>query len=132
MFNFFIYGGDQVISPDSLRDESVEEIAVVPAEGEKPEVWQRYRDVLKSCVIKRGDEASFVLLGIENQASEHNAMPVKNGIYDFLQYGMQVSKIAAAHKAEGFKGMSRARVPVGVRQKRHTHPCYHACGLLRS
>ena len=53
VFNFFIYGGDQVIQADSLCDESVEEIAIVPLGEEDAETAQRYRDVLKSCVIKR-------------------------------------------------------------------------------
>ena len=74
---FFIWGGDQVIRADSLRDESVEEIAIVPIGEENAETAQRYRDVLKSCVIKRGEDASYVLLGIENQASVHYAMRVR-------------------------------------------------------
>ena len=49
---FFIWGGRQVIKPDALSDESVEEGSVLLA-GEESESAQRYRDVLKSCVIKR-------------------------------------------------------------------------------
>ena len=76
IFNFFVWGGKQVIKADSLSDESVEEGAVVLA-GEESETAQRYRDVLKSCVIKRGEGVSYVLLGIESQESIHYAMRVR-------------------------------------------------------
>ena len=82
---FFIWGGKQVIKADSLSDESVEEGAVVLT-GQESETVQRYRDVLKSCVIKRGEGASYVLLGIESQESIHYAMPVRTMVYDALQY----------------------------------------------
>ena len=39
------------------------------------------------------------MLGIENQTDIHYAMPVRNIIYDALQYGKQVADIAAKHRA---------------------------------
>ena len=92
----------------SLRDESVEEIAVVPLGEENGETVQRYRDVLKSCVIKRGDEASFVLLGIENQSHMHHAMPVRAMLYDGLRYDKQVKTVASSHRQSGGKGLTSA------------------------
>ncbi len=59
----------------------------------------KYRDVLKSAIIKQDDEAAYLLLGIENQTDIHYAMPVRNIIYDALQYGKQVADIAAKHRA---------------------------------
>ena len=97
IFNFFIWGGKQVIKADSLSDESVEEGAVVLA-GEESETAQRYRDVLKSCVIKRGEGASYVLLGVENQANIHYAMPVRSMVYDALQYDKQVKRASQQHR----------------------------------
>ena len=41
------------------------------------------------------DEAAYILLGIENQTDIHYAMPVRNMIYDALQYGKQVADTAA-------------------------------------
>ena len=41
------------VKADCLVDESAEESAILLAEGEKSETTQHYRDVLKSCVIKR-------------------------------------------------------------------------------
>ena len=99
IFNFFIWGGDRVIQPDSLVDESVEEGAVVLA-GKESETAQRYRDVLKSCVIKRGEGASYVLLGVENQSAVHYAMSVRAMVYDALQYNKQVKRIAQQHRQD--------------------------------
>ena len=48
---------------------------------------------------KQDDEAAYILLGIENQTDIHYAMPVRNIIYDALQYGKQVADIAAKHRA---------------------------------
>ena len=59
---------------------------------------QKYRDILKSAVIKQDEKMSYVLLGIENQTDVHYAMPVRNAIYGALQYGRQVADIAAEHR----------------------------------
>ena len=98
VFNFFIYGGDQVIRADSLVDESAEESAILLASEGAGEVSQRYRDVLKSLVIKRGEGASYVLLGVENQTRIHYAMPVRSMVYDALQYDRQVKRAAQKHR----------------------------------
>lgn len=45
--------------------------------------------------------ASYILLGIEDQTDVHYAMPVRNIIYDALQYGKQVSEVAKKHKNQG-------------------------------
>ena len=110
VFNFFVFGGNQVIKPDVLRDENIEENAVVfgSVDIKDAQIVQKFRDVFKSAAIKNDGHTFYVMLGVENQSSIHNAMPVRNAIYDFLQYGKQVNKIAASHKTEGFKGMSGA------------------------
>lgn len=66
--------------------------------GVQTNAVQKYRDVLKSAVIKQDDEAAYIPLGIENQTDIHYAMPVRNIIYDALQYGKQVADIAAKHR----------------------------------
>ena len=58
---------------------------------------QKYRDVLKSVVMMQDEKASYLLLGIENQTEVHYAMPVRNMLYDAMQYGKQVSELAADH-----------------------------------
>ena len=110
-FNYLIYDGEQIIRPEQLTDLDATQFAIPyreEAEG-KPEATQKYRDVLKSAIIKQDDEAAYILLGIENQTDIHYAMPVRNIIYDALQYGKQVADIAAKHRASDgdSKGHSR-------------------------
>ena len=45
-------------------------------------------------------KTAFLILGIENQSEVHYAMPVKKLIYDALNYGQQVNKIAALHRKD--------------------------------
>lgn len=68
-FNYFVYGGEQVINPESLEE-------------------------LDTCEVE-----------IENQSNIHYAMPVKNMVYDALQYAKQVEAAVASHKVSGdYKG----------------------------
>lgn len=102
-FNYLIYGGRAVVNPEQLHEMDTTEIALpfgMKDEAGKSEedTVQKYRDVLKSAVIKQDDEAAYILLGIENQTDIHYAMPVRNIIYDALQYGKQVADIAAKHR----------------------------------
>ena len=62
------------------------------------EVQQKYRDVLKQCVLKENEQATYIILGIEDQTDIHYAMPVKNLIYDAMHYGKQVSQTGKKHR----------------------------------
>ena len=42
----------------------------------------------------------YVLYGVENQRRVHFAMPVRNGLYDMLDYAGQVEEAAKSHKKE--------------------------------
>lgn len=121
-FNYLLYDGKDVIDPDSLRELDSTELTVLfgddDSSGNKEskestayiETVQKYRDVLKSAVIKQDDRASYVILGLENQTRVNYAIAVRNNIYDALQYGRQVQEIADSHRKspEGFKGRSSA------------------------
>ncbi len=108
-FNYLIYGGEMVIHEQELREVDTTEMALPYVEhgsewetsGKKVEydleTVQKYRDILKRAVIKQDGNACYILLGIENQTDIHYAMPVRNAIYDALQYGKQLSDIAAFH-----------------------------------
>ena len=103
-FNYLIYGGKTVVNPTQLKELDTTEIALPfgaqDENGNQPDdAVQKYRDVLKSAVIKQDGEAAYILLGIENQTDIHYAMPVRNIIYDALQYGKQVADISAKHTA---------------------------------
>lgn len=106
-FNYVIYAGRKVIDPDNLKELDTTEIALPFGDDGKNEAVQKYRDILKHAVIKQDAKASYVLLGIENQTDIHYAMPVRNLIYDALQYGKQVSDISAKHRKEAGEGHNR-------------------------
>ncbi|WP_185752436.1 Rpn family recombination-promoting nuclease/putative transposase [Butyrivibrio sp. AE2032] len=90
-FNYFIYGGEQVIKPEDLAPANAVETAVI-GKLEKMVTAKKTRDVIKNVTIKHGDNITYVLLGIENQSDIHYAMPVRNMLYDALNYDSQVKE----------------------------------------
>ena len=100
-FNYLIFNGKKVIQPERLQELDTTELVQLIAKGKnnKNESVQKYRDILKA-VIMEDENADYLLLGIENQTEIHYAMPVRNMIYDALQYGNQVAAIAAQNVKE--------------------------------
>ncbi len=97
-FNQFLYHGNQRIDPTQLTELDTTGI-VIPygADGASvPE--QKYRDVLKLLHTMTDRNAAYCVMGIENQAEIHYALPVRNGVYDFLQLSRQISEAANSHK----------------------------------
>ena len=106
-FNYLIYEGKPVVDPEQLRELDTTEIALLfgsqeKENGQSDDLVQKYRDILKFAVVMQEDEVAYILLGIElgieNQTDIHYAMPVRNMIYDALQYGKQVADTAANHR----------------------------------
>ena len=99
-FNYLIYSGRQVIRPDQLSEMDTTQIAIpfAPQEQGKPETTQKYRDVLKTLSVKKDKTCTYLVLGIENQSRVHYAMPIRNMLYDVLQYEKQVRELAAKHR----------------------------------
>ena len=97
LFNVYLYNGRQVIRPESLMDEDTTEIAV-PFQKSQKEYTQKYRDVLKTAVLKQDGKCRYLLLGLEAQKNVHYAMPVRTGLYDMMRYSQQVSKIASGNR----------------------------------
>lgn len=111
-FNYLLYDGEPIIHSENLKEIDTTEIALISEKGQtqkKPKAIQRYRDVLKKAVMKQDGEMIYLLLGIENQTEVHYAMPVRNLIYDALQYGKQVNDISARHKRTNRKD---TKIPV--------------------
>ena len=117
-FNYLIYGGKKVIDPAGLTEVDTATSAV----GKK-DALQKYRDVLKAAVIKQDEKMSYVLLGVENQTDVHYAMPVRNAIYA-LQYGKQVSDIAAGHRRsqKDYSGKTGGEYLSGFFKEDHIKP----------
>ena len=97
-FNKYIYKGEQVIKPENLKPLDTD-LTVIPygADGAGAPT-QKYRDVLKSATVMVDDRAAYLLLGIESQSEVNHAMPVRNMVYDALQYAAQVEEAARSHR----------------------------------
>ncbi len=122
-FNYLIFKGRKVIQPEKLQELDTTEFVqlMLKEEKAKDEAIQKYRDLLKSAVIMADENATYLLLGIENQTEVHYAMPVRNMIYDALQYGNQVSAIAARNIKEK-KTKTRAEFLSGFRKNDRLRP----------
>lgn len=97
-FNQYIYKGEQVIKAENLRPLDTN-LTAIPhgAEGAGVPV-QKYRDALKSVTAMEDEHRVYLLLAIEAQSEVHHAMPVRNMVYDALQYAAQVEETARAHR----------------------------------
>ena len=91
-FNFLLYGGRQVIRPEQLRPLDTTAIALPYGSEGQPEPIQRFRDVLKMVTAMEDGKRAYLVLGIENQSQIHYAMPVRNMLYDAIQYMTQVEE----------------------------------------
>ena len=99
-FNYLIYHGEQVIRPEQLRELDTTELATLFGENNENAQVQVYRDVLKSVTAMEDGKFAYLILGIENQTGIHYAMPVRNMLYDALQYYLQVKSIVKKHRRD--------------------------------
>ena len=100
IFNYYIYGGRQVILPEQLTERDSTKIALpYGADGAVVPV-QKFRDVQKMYAAMTDGKIEYVLYGAENQAEIHYAMAVKNNLYDALEYAGQVEEAAKSHRKE--------------------------------
>ena len=96
--NAVLFDGEQIVKPDSLEEkDSTEVLSIFGTNPEQIHI-QKWRDILKNIIIKTDNKVCFALIGIESQANIHYAMPVRNMIYDALNYGYQVKEAAKKHR----------------------------------
>ena len=95
-FNYFLFGGEKVIKPKDLKEQDPTEIAVMRKMG-KAFPSQKMRDILRLCTIRSSKYATLVLLGIEGQSDVSYIMPVRDYLYDALNYADQVETIRKKH-----------------------------------
>ena len=97
-FNFLLYDGEQVIKPEQLKP--IDTASLVLPYGDDGQILplQKFRDVLKVATAMEDGNRAYLILGIENQSELHFAMPVKNMLYDAIQYSKQVEDAAKAHR----------------------------------
>lgn len=99
-FNYYFFQGRQVVKAEELSVQDITELALPYGEGEESVIIpaQKYRDILKLWTVMTNEDATFMLLGIENQTNVHYAMPIRNMLYDALNYSSQVEKIGKEHR----------------------------------
>ena len=109
--NYYLFDGRHVLDADDLQpQDSTELISAVNATSkalanagnalgitDKSLSTQKWRDILKKAVIKRTDSRIYIIIGIENQTDIHYAMPVRNMLYDALNYSRQTNESAKQH-----------------------------------
>ena len=108
--NFLLYNGENVILPQTLRELDTAEVVIpftVDDKGKKQaQAVQKYRDILKMTTVMTDDKATYVLFGVEAQTDIHYAMPVRNVIYDALQYGRQVTEVSKRNRKNSGQTMA--------------------------
>lgn len=105
-FNYYFFHGKQVVKPDELTIQDTNELSLTYGDDDGVIVpTQKIRDVLKMWTIMTSEDATYMLLGIENQANIHYAMPIRNMLYDAMNYSFQVEELGKKHrKIKDFKG----------------------------
>ena len=119
--NFYFFDGRQEVKPEDLEELDSSELVLpfgkstgrknakddnVQGKAALSVPVQKYRDILKRCVIRRCQETVYMIYGIETQSDIHYAMPVRSMLYDALNYASQVSEIAWEHRKKGTYGSS--------------------------
>lgn len=99
-FNFLIYDGEPVIKPESLRSVDTTEIAIPYGNGARVPI-QKYRDTMKIWAAMHDEDAVYVLLGGEAQNKVHYAMPVRDMLYDGINYAAQVDEAKRSYRNSG-------------------------------
>ncbi len=105
VFNQYIYKGRQVIIPERLVELDTTEIAISYGTGQASVPVQKYRDVSKILTAMTDGKAAYCILAVENEGKINYAMPVKNGLYDFIHLAGQVTKATAAHKTSSVQSV---------------------------
>lgn len=100
LFNLYLYQGDQIILPQNLQEIDTAMLAVPYGAEDAGVPVQRYRDGLKILAGMTDGSAAYCVLGAEGHLNVHYAVPVKNGVYDFLQLSGQVTQSARSHERQ--------------------------------
>ncbi len=92
VFNFCIYHGKSVITPDGLNELDTTALAIPYGNKARKHV-QKHRDLLKLYAAKQDKGAIYLILGLEIETKIHYGMPVRAMLYDAMSYTHQVQLI---------------------------------------
>ena len=98
VFNNYVFKSKKVIKAENLRELDTTGLLFSGKSKEK------YRDVLKEAVIMEDDNSCYMILGIENESMVDETMPVRNMIYDALEYDKQIRKIISNPMGKSLNG----------------------------
>ena len=121
VFNYLLFDGRQVVKPGELTELDSNQIAVLFKDKDLQEI-QKQRDVFRLWTAMENDHAIMVLFGAEIQGTIHYAMPVKDGLYDFIAYDDQISEIASRNRAEGVELRPGGEYLYGFRKEDRIKP----------
>ena len=114
-FNYLVYGGEQVIKANELREIDTTELAV-PYGNETKAPVQKYRDILKLWNAMMDDNAIYVIMGVELQDRVHYGMPVK---HEYIQTCIYVHAVQRVCQEQGAQGKSpEFRLRARIRSRR--------------
>lgn len=108
-FNYLLYEGKPIIDPEDLYPADTTEMAV-PYGNNAAVPKQRYRDVLKIWHVLKDEKTVYAVLGVENQANIHYAMPIKTGLYDFMNYSGQAEEAEKSYRTKDEKSDGKDRI----------------------
>ncbi|MCM1388196.1 MAG: hypothetical protein NC231_12780 [Bacillus sp. (in: Bacteria)] len=117
IFNYYIYGGRQVICPEQLMERDSTKIALPYGTDGAVVPVQKFRDVQKLYAAMTDGKMEYVLYGAESQARIHYAMVVKNNLYDALEYAGQVEEAAKSHRQEMKRRKEQGEAESGADKK---------------
>ena len=118
--NFYFFDGKEKVKPEDLEELDSSELVLPYGKSTEQKSTkgdsvqgraalsvpvQKYRDILKRCVIRRCQETVYMIYGIEAQSDIHYAMPVRSMLYDALHCASQVSEIAREHREKEPMGL---------------------------
>ena len=86
LFNGVMFSGREVVTADELEEQKGETSVLVPDKAGRTRPVQKYRDI----VMRWDGKMDLTLLAVESQDKIHYAMPVRNMLYDGLEYAEQV------------------------------------------
>ena len=122
LFNGALFQGEQILKPAMLSGADEEKLLQVPDNQGHRHTVRRYRDVIR----RVSGQFRYAVYGVEGQGESHYAMPVREMLYDALNYAEQVKQFAESHREKKEYGNS-ARFLSGMHPEDSLAPVLSVC-----
>ena len=104
LFNYFVFEGEQVLTPDKVQLEDRDPNTVFLKNSENGELvsLEKLRDLYNEAVLKEDvlTGVKYLFLGVEAQSTVDHDMPLRVMLYDALAYQNQIRHGTAKHDGE--------------------------------